>query len=332
MHLAHKFFILLTILVSFKTMAASWEATPPTCTHFLNGQKYPRATVIKAEESFIKSPTEYRYYDTTYDFHFIAILTKGELTLDILLVDPVRKIRSQYSGADLYQKAIEHFGAYNIQRISGLWDGGDNYEKFVELKNKGYSDEDAALNTWSGQQAAKYGFIQIESIKYNKVKRRPQKVEVIFTRPTTPLKKVNGVLREYSLENRFTISDDQYSFTATGELIGRRLSFSIYMQDPDMGIRSAVSGGDLYDRIINHFGVENIDAIEGIWQDGTNHGQFFTHRALGFSEADAAKNTWSGQQAARHGFTEVKNINLHWNNNNGSTTVTAEFRRPNEKN
>jgi hypothetical protein len=70
----------------------------------------------------------------------------------------------------------------------------------------------------------------------------------------------------------------------------------------------------------------SIDAVQGVWIPGTgsdNFAQFNQNLASGMSRTDAAQNTWTGQIAASHGFTEVIETTR-----SGSVVVDFEFVRP----
>lgn len=65
--------------------------------------------------------------------------------------------------------------------------------------------------------------------------------------------------------------------------------------------RGTVHGEILYDLMIRHFGGA-VASIVGWWTEGKNYEDFRKGIGLGMSPAIAAAETWSGQQARRHGF------------------------------
>ncbi|WP_131990104.1 hypothetical protein [Chthoniobacter flavus] len=52
---------------------------------------------------------------------------------------------------------MEHFGD-NVKAIAGNWSYGDNLAAMNKLTGQGMSLEEAASQTWTGGQAAKFGF------------------------------------------------------------------------------------------------------------------------------------------------------------------------------
>ncbi len=127
----------------------------------------------------------FSYRDHTYNFVFEAALRDNTLIMAARLIDENLKIRSARRGSELYRQMIEHFGLRNIHEIVGLWQGGKNLDDFYKNLESGMSIENAALNTWSGRQAQKYGFSKVLSYEFFdtlSLKDR-QGVEVVFTRP-----------------------------------------------------------------------------------------------------------------------------------------------------
>lgn len=151
-------------------------------------------TVQGDKEYIVKLGHKYSYEDKTYGFKFEAILDKdGELFIDTELVKPQLGIRSHMHGSYLYSQMIQHFGLERIKAIRDVWGGGTNFTQLYTNLRNGMSPEDAAFQTWSGRQAALYGFTKIESFEFVKVQesefgdipypvhRRP--FQVLFTRP-----------------------------------------------------------------------------------------------------------------------------------------------------
>ena len=160
------------------------------CLELFNAYK----TVQGTKEYLVKVGHRFAYNDTTYGFKFEAELDNdGILAIDIQLIDQKLGLRSYQHGSQLYAQMIQHFGLEKIKGITGVWGEGTNFDKFyANLRNR-MSVEDAALNTWSGRQAALYGFTKIASYEFTKVEesefgdipypihRRP--FSVLFTRP-----------------------------------------------------------------------------------------------------------------------------------------------------
>ncbi len=105
--------------------------------------------------------------------------------------------------------------------------------------------------------------------------------------------------------NTFIVRDkheELFEFQATLNDRGV-VSFSVFMAEPAIGIRSSLSGRLLFDEMISYFGLKNIRGIRGNWIEGTNYDHFFQARQNGASLTQAALSTWTGQQASRYGFT-----------------------------
>ncbi len=146
------------------------------------------------KEYLIKIRHKFSFTDKTYGFKFVAVLENdGTLFLDTELVNTKLGIRSHMHGGELYAQMIQHFGVKNITAIQDIWSRGTNFGQFHANLRGRMSVEEAASNTWSGRQAARYGFTKIESYSFTKIEesefgdipyainRRP--FNVLFTRP-----------------------------------------------------------------------------------------------------------------------------------------------------
>ncbi|QFU86365.1 DUF6531 domain-containing protein [Amycolatopsis sp. YIM 10] len=87
------------------------------------------------------------------------------------------------------------------------------------------------------------------------------------------------------------------------------------------------SGRQLFDAAMQHFG-DRVNAIEGNWVYGDNLAAFNRRTGEGgMSPEEAAAQTWTGRQAARHGFTNVGEVNATGEPGNYKP-VSARFNRP----
>lgn len=87
----------------------------------------------------------------------------GFLKLNFYLVDYANHLRSKISGADGYAQIMEHFSHKPIRFIEGQWNYSDNSKEYLHNREVlGMTRSEAALNTWSGRQAQKYGFNHAE--------------------------------------------------------------------------------------------------------------------------------------------------------------------------
>lgn len=177
------------LLFVFFTLSVSAQAQIQ-CFDLFNIYK----TVRGEKEFIVKVGHKFSYEDKTYGFKFIAELENdGTLFLDTELVNTRLGIRSHMHGGDLYAQMMQHFGVQNITAIRDVWSGGTNFSQFHQNLRNRMSIEDAAFNTWSGRQAARYGFTRLATYEFIKVQesefgdipypihRRP--FELLFTRP-----------------------------------------------------------------------------------------------------------------------------------------------------
>lgn len=100
---------------------------------------------------------------TSYEFEGVLSRT-GRLTLYAYLTSPETGLRSHLNGPELFQRVIEHFGAERIRVISGYWTSGTNYSKYYEGMKAGLTPKEAAAQTWTGKQAARFGFTKVRSV------------------------------------------------------------------------------------------------------------------------------------------------------------------------
>jgi hypothetical protein len=127
----------------------------------------------------------FRVNDRISGFSFEALMDKhGEVKIYAYLADLKAKVRSGLNGPRLYREMVQHFGLENIKTIIGLWNDGSNLMMFEKAKEQGYDSSDAALQTWSGRQAASYGFSRVNKVyeKYNPAV-GIKVIEVEFVRP-----------------------------------------------------------------------------------------------------------------------------------------------------
>jgi hypothetical protein len=119
----------------------------------------------------------------SYMFHG-TLSSTGKLSLSAFLAFPEYGVRSHLRGADLYKQMIEYFGVSKIRSIEGHWVDETNFNQFFAGLKNGLSQEQAASATWSGRQAALYGFTKVESVEVRVQSVTGSKtVIVVFTRP-----------------------------------------------------------------------------------------------------------------------------------------------------
>ncbi len=86
-------------------------------------------------------------------------------------------------GSEGYKFVMGHF-ADKVKCVLGEWVFGDNLEQFnFKTLNSLVPLENAAQNTWSGQQARKYGFTEVSIISTKGVRAFYSSVQVKFCKP-----------------------------------------------------------------------------------------------------------------------------------------------------
>lgn len=147
-------------------------------THFI---QYQTPTVVLAGEILQSRPEDTKRFvrkDVTNHFFFSAKLSEeGVLTFSTILRMFELPVRSGLYGPRLFREMMEHFGAQNVDVIVGRWVDGTNLNLYSQALQKGSTREEAALLTWTGQQAAQYGFNKIRSL--SDVGRPGQKTVVV---------------------------------------------------------------------------------------------------------------------------------------------------------
>jgi hypothetical protein len=137
-----------------------------------------------------------------------------------------------------------------------------------------------------------------------------------------------GYILVISDRQRLKIVDaDVPEFGIDGYLDDGVLKFEIDTKLKKNGLRSIVRGKVLFDLMMKHYDV--VDAIVGIWANGTNLDAFNKYMLLGKTQIEAASETWTGLQARRYGFTVIS-IDELVGNQNGYGWVRVYFRRSQE--
>jgi hypothetical protein len=108
---------------------------------------------------------KFKIFDIKNDFYFVGELENRTLELNLLLVEQRLKIRSGLQGERLYKEMMEYFGVENIDVIIGRWAQGTNFDSYFRARQQGLSHEEAALQTWAGRQAARFGFKRVRFIE-----------------------------------------------------------------------------------------------------------------------------------------------------------------------
>jgi len=81
----------------------------------------------------------------------------------------------------VFNKMMMHYGN-KVTAIGGNWYDGDNLAKVNELTKAGMSLDEAILKTWTGTQAAGYGFTNAVITRLIGTPGSYKTIEVLFTK------------------------------------------------------------------------------------------------------------------------------------------------------
>ncbi len=115
------------------------------------------------------------------------------------------------------------------------------------------------------------------------------------------------LLERATTESLLIVDRDDPTFQLYADLEDGEIWFSVRTVD-ESGKRRMLRGRTLYDLMMRHFG-SSVVAIAGFWPPGENLRVFHECLVLGDTPEDAARATWSGRQAVRHGFA---NVDFDW--------------------
>lgn len=117
------------------------------------------------------------------DYHFEAKLRfDGVVELDVRAVNIFGERFPTFRAREQFDLMMKHFGEERVSGIKGQWEYGTNLEKVNELtENNEMSVEEAALETWTGQQASRWGFDQVEVIEKTGAPGEYEAIEVLFS-------------------------------------------------------------------------------------------------------------------------------------------------------
>ena len=187
------FFILsflLSAVMLISTLAKAMEidaAMDLVCANVLKAQTQ---VVSGNNEIFLEEPTFFLYTDPENKFIFEAILVNDTLHVEARLVNKSKNVRSRLRGEELFDRAVSVFGLENIKQIEGSWYYGNNYEEYYQNSKAGMEQHQAALNTWTGRLAQKYGFTTVSKLRHDvaqdksgKMNKSKPGIIVTFSRP-----------------------------------------------------------------------------------------------------------------------------------------------------
>ena len=173
-------FFLFSLIISFSCLKANasncFEEIAIYHRTFSNGY----LELSNADQFWVRDKKNpYYFFNSSLD------LGDGSLYIDARLRNESSGSRSRMNGHQLYHLMMKHIGVDRIKTVQGIWSQGDNFKEFFDnVRHLGYSHEKAAFETWSGRQAAKYGFTEIAEIYVEeKPLRGSPYVYVIFSKP-----------------------------------------------------------------------------------------------------------------------------------------------------
>ncbi|MGB8944145.1 MAG: RHS repeat-associated core domain-containing protein [Streptomyces sp.] len=104
-------------------------------------------------------------------------------------------------------------------------------------------------------------------------------------------------------EHTYNISHDASGSGVIADLDGNGILTMMMHNNPQSG--SPLRGRQMFDEVMGHFG-DRVQGVQGIWVYGDNLGGFNEAVRGGSSLVAAARDTWTGRQAARYGFNRVR--------------------------
>lgn len=130
---------------------------------------------------------------------------------------------------------------------------------------------------------------------------------------------------------RYQDLDHKFIFEASLSDDGQ-VTLEVFLKNSEKKIRSRFPGRLLYDEMIRHFRLSNIQSIVGVWVSGDNYQAYHAARERGLSPEAAAFETWSGQRAYFYGFKQAQVFeNILDITKDGRPSVEVVFSRPQRK-
>jgi hypothetical protein len=91
-------------------------------------------------------------------FFFLSDIRNGTVYINASLRNKKRH-SNELSGKVLFDHMMMHYTPERVKTIIGHWyDYSDNHKAFIKAMDSGMTPSEAALETWTGKQAAKYGY------------------------------------------------------------------------------------------------------------------------------------------------------------------------------
>ena len=115
-------------------------------------------------------------------FQASATVQRGELRLTIRTQLESGERAPALREAEQFRKVVAHF-ARRFHSISVSWTYGDNLAAFNRAIAAGAAPEEAALRTWTGQQAAAAGYSRVQILSLERQPGRYSRVAGTFGKP-----------------------------------------------------------------------------------------------------------------------------------------------------
>ncbi len=156
-HLTKAIGILLCLFIFFHNQSAFGQ---PKCSDLFESAFKIHVADVQVEVG----PRIYHVFEPDGWFYFKAKLEDRQVNIRAFLVNHEERFRSTIRGTDAFANMIEHFGKDNIDVIQGRWFpfSVSNFQSFKKARERGHSMEEAAFSTWTGRQAAKYGYVFVD--------------------------------------------------------------------------------------------------------------------------------------------------------------------------
>lgn len=285
--------------------------------------------------------------DMLFAIGYVDPKTRG-VRMHFKTKDPKERRVRGFQGSKEFDAILDRFQG-RFTHLVGLWQlGSDNLQEFNAAlqKTPRPTIEEAALQTWTGKQAVRHGYTQVKVEIANKIGDAYDVVKVTYWKPPTvgEAPKAERWIKDFRVEE--SIKDDTYrreywygpriknkqqSLYVQGlyDSNERALYLDFKTRDKDGYRIEGLQGEKEFDQILSRFDGK-VDHIIGEWvnEDSENLRQFrLLLNANGRNLIEAAANTWTGKQAARHGYTKIVFVTLKpWSGD--PTTVRVRFSKP----
>ncbi|MFF2396804.1 RHS repeat-associated core domain-containing protein [Nocardia sp. NPDC058114] len=125
-------------------------------------------------------------------------------------------------------------------------------------------------------------------------------------------------------DNSYYISHDE-SGSGLHALLDENGTLTLMVENhPELG--SPLRGRQMFDEVMNHFG-DRVQQVQGNWVYGDNLAKFNSALENGATLNQAARETWTAQQAARYGFTRARIDQAVPELGGGYSSVSVTYRR-----